>query len=80
MLWSQRKTFPPLPRLRMGIKVGAEAPNISGVGRLVTKGWAGIAGQSGMVYLTNGGLAYCEAHQVEIAAYVPYANLAPRGN
>jgi RNA polymerase sigma factor (sigma-70 family) len=65
-LWFQHEAIQAPPGARVGLKVGAEAPNAEGIDPLLAKGWIARGAQPGGVHLTKPGLAFCEAHREEI--------------
>jgi hypothetical protein len=71
LLWREQLNVP-VPRppgMRLGLKVGEEAPNFPGVDRLLRRGMIRVSLQNGMIFLSPAGELFCERHHLEIEAH-----------
>jgi RNA polymerase sigma factor (sigma-70 family) len=72
-LWEHQKVSPDKPPLRWGFKPDPNSPDLMAfevaASNLRTRGWAGIGPKAGLVYLTDNGNAFCQAHVSELDAY-----------
>jgi hypothetical protein len=72
-LWNHQQVSPVQPGMRWGFRPNPNSPDLMAfevaVTHLAAHGWVGTIPQSGAVYLTAGGNAYCQALAAEIDAY-----------
>ena len=69
MLWAQRKLAPPPNGGGWGLWIGPKAPNFKGCAPLLEKGLINISKVKRVIYLSELGRAFCEAHAEEIDSY-----------
>jgi RNA polymerase sigma factor (sigma-70 family) len=75
-LWFQHEALSAPPGTHLVLRVGALAPNASGVDPLVTKGLVTLGAQPGAIHLTKRGLMFCEKHREELLAR-PLTGIGP---
>jgi RNA polymerase sigma factor (sigma-70 family) len=73
-LWEHQKISPDHPPIRWGFKVAPESADFAAfedavAGLREVNGLVGVGAQTGVVYLTDPGMAFCLAHASEFDAY-----------
>jgi RNA polymerase sigma factor (sigma-70 family) len=72
----QQDDLPPAPAgSRRTLIIGPLAPGASGRTLLLARGWIATAPQTGGIYLTKAGKAFCETNKDEIETYRRQANI-----
>jgi RNA polymerase sigma factor (sigma-70 family) len=72
----QQDDLPPAPAgARRTLLIGPLAPGASGRTLLLARGWVAVGSQTGGIYLTAAGRAFCESNKDEIEAYRRQANI-----
>lgn len=79
-LWEHEKVAPVQPPAHWGFKVSSDSPNFADfelavAGLREVNGLVGIGAKTGVVFLTERGRAFCQAHAAEIDAYPPPARV-----